>query len=111
MGSIVTPADSPMRQYLDVAGADASLALYDRGTTTLTAPDVSDAALASAKSAVDARTSPATTADKRSKEQQIREAARDRHEDTFLLADATYQAQLSAITAASTLADLDAIVP
>ena len=111
MGTLVTPADSPMRQYLDVAGADASLATYDRATTTLNAPDVTDVQLADAKTAVDARSSPATVADKRSKEEQIREAARDRHEDAFLLADATYQAQLVAITAAATLADLDAIVP
>ena len=99
-----------MRHYLDVARADNTRASYDHATQTLTAPDVTDAALASAKAAVDGRTALATTQDKRRREEQARAAAMQRHFDTVLAADVTYQAALSDISAATTLADLDAVV-
>lgn len=110
MGTVVTAPDTPMRRYLDEAGADQTLATYDNATQVLTAPDVSDAALASAKATVDGRTATATPNDKRRRAGEAKQAAIQRHQDAFLLADATYQTALTDIGAATTLADLDAVV-
>ena len=108
MGTIVTDPAS-CREILERAGADATLASYDYETNTLTAPDVSDADLANTKAAVDGRTAIATANDKRAKAAEKQREAIERHHAAILAADATYQAELSAIAAATTLADLDAI--
>jgi len=106
MGTIVTPPET-CREIIDRAGGDPSLASYEAGT--LTAPDVSDADLATAQAAIAGRTAPATTNDKRRKADEKAREAMQRHNDAVLAGDATYQAELTAIAAASTLADLDAI--
>ena len=108
MGSIVTPPNTA-RDVATRAGADVSLATFDLETNTLTAPDVSDADLANAKTAIDGRTAPATVDDKRAKANAAATAARQRADDAVLAADATYQAALPQIAAAATLADLDGI--
>lgn len=109
MGTIVTTPQS-CREIIDRAGGDPSLATYDSETSTLTAPDVSDADLATAQAAIAGRTAPATTNDKRAKAAQGAEAARDRADAALLAGDATYQAALVDIAAAATLADLDAVI-
>ncbi len=109
MGTIVTPPET-CREIIDRAGGDPSLATYDSPTQTLTAPDVSDADLATAQAAIAGRTAPATIDDKRRKADQGAQAARQRADDALLAADATYQAALVDIAAAATLADLDAVV-
>lgn len=109
MGTIVTAADSA-RDIIDRAGGDPTLATYDSATSTLTAPDVTDANLATAKAAIDGRTATATTNDKRARADLAASAARDRADAALLLADGTYQAALTSIAAATTLADLDAVV-
>ena len=109
MGTIVTPANT-CREIIDRAGGDPSLASYDSETTTLTAPDVTDANLATAKAAIDGRTATATTNDKRARADLAALAARERADAALLAADATYQTALTDIAAASTLADLDAVI-
>ncbi|NIT36977.1 MAG: hypothetical protein GTN49_10850 [candidate division Zixibacteria bacterium] len=109
MGSIVTPPNSPLREYVQRAGGDRDLASYDIDTQTLTAPDVTDTDLANAKTAVDNRTANVRQRDRRRKRRAIRRAALQRHEDAVLAADAVYQTGLTDINAATTLADLDAI--
>lgn len=109
MGTIVTPADT-CREIIDRAGGDPTLATYDSGTSTLTAPDVTDADLATAQAAIAGRTATATTNDKRARADVAAQAARQRADDALLLADATYQTALTDIAAATTLADLDAVV-
>lgn len=106
MGTIVTPPET-CRDIIERAGGDASLATYSDGT--LTAPDVSDADLATAQAAIAGRTAVATTNDKRAKAALKASEALQRHNDAVLAADATYQAELVAIAAATTLADLDAV--
>lgn len=109
MGTIVTPPESA-REIIDRAGGDPSLASYDSLTQTLTAPDVTDAALATAQAEIAGRTAAATTNDKRAKADVAAQAARKRADDALLAADATYQAALVGIAAATTLADLDAVI-
>jgi hypothetical protein len=108
MGTIVTPPET-CREIIDRAGGDPSLATYDSVTQTLDAPDVSDANLATAQAAIAGRTAPATTTDKRRKADEKAAEAMQRHNDAVLAGDATYQAELTAIAAATTLADLDAV--
>lgn len=108
MGTIVTTPNS-CRQIIDRAGGDPSLATYDSETQTLTAPDLTDVQLSDSQAAIAGRTAPATTNDKRAKAQEKQTEAFKRRDDAFLAGDATYQAELSAIAAATTLADLDAI--
>lgn len=109
MGTIVTTPDS-CREIIDRAGGDPTLATYDSATSTLTAPDVSDANLATAQAAIAGRTAAATIDDKRNKAAQGADAARQRADDALLAADATYQTALVDIAAATTLADLDAVI-
>ena len=108
MGTIVTPANT-CREIINRAGGDPTLATYDSETNTLTAPDVTDANLATAQAAIAGRTAPATIDDKRAKAAQKQAEAFQRRDDAFLAGDATYQAELAAIAAATTLADLDAV--
>jgi uncharacterized protein (UPF0261 family) len=108
MGTIVTTPTS-CREIIDRAGGDPSLADYNSVTQTLTAPDVSDADLATAQAAIAGRTARATTTDKRAKAAVKAAEALQRQNDAVLAADATYQAELTAIAAAVTLADLDAV--
>lgn len=107
MGTIVTPPET-CREIIDRAGGDPSLASYEAGT--LTAPDVTDAALATAQAEIAGRTAAATTNDKRAKADVAAQAARERADAALLAADATYQAALVDIAAAATLADLDAVI-
>jgi hypothetical protein len=109
MGTIVTPPESA-REVVDRAGGDPLLATYDSETQTLTAPDVTDAALATAQAEIVGRTAPATTNDKRAKADVAAQSARERADAALLAADATYQAALVDIAAAATLADLDAVI-
>ena len=109
MGTIVTPADT-CRDIIDRAGGDPSLAEYDSGTNTLTAPDVTDADLATAQAAIAGRTATATVDDKRAKADVAAQSARERADAALLAADATYQTALTDIAAATTLADLDAVI-
>lgn len=109
MGTIVTPPDSDTREIVRRAGGDVTLATYDHETQTLTAPDVTDADLATSKAALDGRTALAEPADKRKKQAEKQAQAIARHQRAFLNADATFQAEVVAIAAATTLADLDAI--
>lgn len=109
MGTIVTPPTS-CREIINRAGGDPSLATYDSTTSTLTAPDLTDVQLSDAQAAIAGRTAPATITDKRAKAAQGADAARQRADDAMLAADATYQAALVDIAAATTLADLDAVV-
>ena len=109
MGTIVTPPET-CREIIDRAGGDPSLATYDSGTSTLTAPDVTDANLATAQAAIAGRTATASVDDKRDKANVAAQAARQRADDALLLADATYQTALTDIAAATTLADLDAVI-
>lgn len=108
MGTIVTTPTS-CRQIIDRAGGDPSLATFDSETSTLTAPDLTDRQLSDSQAAIVGRTAPATIEDKRLKDAEKRAEAFKRRDDAFLAGDATYQAELAAITAATTLADLDAI--
>lgn len=108
MGTIVTPPNT-CREIIERAGGDSSLADYDSTTQTLTAPGVSNAALATAQAEIAGRTAAATTNDKRKKAAEKAEEALQRHNDAVLAGDATYQAELVAIAAAATLADLDAV--
>jgi len=109
MGSIVTTPET-CREIIERAGGDPALATYDGATSTLTAPDVSDADLATAQAAIAGRTAAATTNDKRAKANLAAAEARKRADAALLAADATYQAALVDIAAATTLADLDAVV-
>ena len=109
MGTIVTPANT-CREIIDRAGGDPSLATYNSLTSTLTAPDVSSGNLATAAAAITGRTAPATTTDKRARADLAAIEARQRADAVLLAADVTYQAALVDIAAATTLADLDAVV-
>jgi len=109
MGTIVTTPES-CREIIDRAGGDPTLATYDSETQTLTAPDVTDANLATAQAEIAGRTAPATVDDKRTRAAEAAQAARQRADDALLAADATYQSALTDIAAATTLADLDAVV-
>lgn len=108
MGTIVTPANT-CRQIIDRAGGDPTLADYDSATQTLTAPDLTNTQLADSQAAIAGRTAPATTNDKRAKAATKADEALQRHNDAVLAGDAVYQAELTAIAAATTLADLDAV--
>jgi hypothetical protein len=108
MGTIVTPPET-CREIINRAGGDPSLASYESETQTLTAPDLTDVQLSDAQAALAGRTAPATIDDKRKKAAIKADEALQRHNDAVLAADATYQAELTAIAAATTLADLDAI--
>lgn len=99
------------KAIVERAGGDPALATYDLRAEVLTAPGVTDAALATARDAVVNRTGNATTQNKRAKDAALRNAALQRNTDAVLAGDAAYQAKLAAVIAAVTLADLDAIVP
>jgi len=107
MGTIVTPPET-CREIIDRAGGDPTLATYS--VDTLTAPDLTDAQLSTAQAAIAGRTATASIDDKRKKAEVAAAAARQRADDALLAADATYQSALTDIAAATTLADLDAVV-
>lgn len=109
MGQARIAPGTDTRDVIERAGGDPTLAKFDPDRLVLSHPDISDANLAATVADVENRTASAGTQDKRNKESAIRAAALQRHTDAVLAADAVYQAELSAITAATTLADLDAI--
>ena len=108
MGTIVTPPESS-REIIPRAGGDPTLSTFEHKTNTLTAPDLTDRQLSDSQAAIAGRSAPATIEDKRRKDAQKKAEAFERRDAAFLAGDATYQAELAAITAATTLADLDAI--
>jgi hypothetical protein len=108
MGTIVTTPES-CREIIARAGGDPSLSTYDYETSTLDAPDLTDRQLSDSQAAIAGRSAPATIEDKRRKDREKQIEAFARRDAAFLAGDTQYQTDLSAITAATTLADLDAI--
>jgi hypothetical protein len=96
-------------QVVDRAGADPDIANYDSATNTLTCDDVDQPTLDAARAAVASRTATARPKDKQQRRAEIRRRALRAHEQAILDADAVFQAKLTEINAAATVADLEAI--
>lgn len=109
MGTVVVPPDFPMDDLVRRVGGDRETTNYDTATQTLDVRGVDNATLTAARDGINARTALAESDDKRRVADAKRTAALQRHHDAILAADAVYQAELVAIAAAVTLADLDAI--
>lgn len=111
MGQARVAKGTDTRDVIERTGEDPALAKFDPDRLVLAHPNVTDAVLAATIAGVENRTANAGAQDKRNKETEIRAAALQRHTDAVLAADTTYQAQLTDVVNAVTLADLDAITP